>query len=152
MRPCIDRKSQNWQLHWLVHPPTVITKYWFPMGVTSLGFVFKKIRLGKAHFKKNAHIWAGVPTGGGGVWPNPNLLNRFCQVTEINCKNSKTKCPLQNNSIIGTTYDFSMKSVMCYLEQNETVYIQNMLRVSQVGGGGGGPLIDDGMPKYGCLF
>ena len=32
-------------------------------------------------------------------------------MTEINCPNSKTKCPLQNNSIIMTTYDFSMKSV-----------------------------------------
>ena len=48
--------------------------------------------LGKAHLKNNTHFWASVPTGGG-VWPNPNLLDRFSQVTEINCPNSKTKCP-----------------------------------------------------------
>ena len=39
------------------------------------------------------------------------------------------------------TYDFSMKSVMCYFEYNERylkyIYI---LRVSQVGGEGGGLL------------
>ena len=40
---------------------------------------------------KNTHIWSSVPTGG--VWSNPNLLNRFSKVTEINCPNSKTKCP-----------------------------------------------------------
>ena len=39
-----------------------------------------------------------------------------------------------------TTYDFSMKSVMCYLEWNER-FKKNMLRVSQVGGRGGGPLL-----------
>ena len=31
----------------------------------------------------------------GAVCPNPNLLNRFSQVTEINCPNSKIKCILK---------------------------------------------------------
>ena len=44
--------------------------------------------LEKAHLK-NTHIWGAVLTGGG--QPNPNLLNRFSQVTVINCPNSKIK-------------------------------------------------------------
>ena len=34
---------------------------------------------------------------------NCNHLNRFSQVTEINCPSSKTMCPLQINSIIMAT-------------------------------------------------
>ena len=50
---------------------------------------------------------------GGGVWPNPNLLNRFSQVTDKLSK-LQNKCSLQNNSIIMTTNDFSMKSVVLF--------------------------------------
>ena len=33
-----------------------------------------KQKLGKAHLKKNAHIWASVPTGGGGSDRIPTSL------------------------------------------------------------------------------
>ena len=49
-----------------------------------------------------------------------------------------------------TTYDFSMKSVMCYLEYNER-FKKNMLRVSQVGGRGGVRYLGR-WPKYGFIF
>ena len=49
--------------------------------------------LREGSFKKKHPYLGHCPNRGGGVWMNPNLLNRFSQVTEINCPNSKTKCP-----------------------------------------------------------
>ena len=84
-------------------------------------YFFLHLTLRESSLKKHTHIFGPVSQqrGGGGcvgVSPNPNLLNGFIQVTEINCPNSKTKCTLQNNSITMTTYDFSIKSVLGYLE------------------------------------
>ena len=73
-------------------------------------------------------------------------------MTETNCPNSKTKCPLQNNSIIMTTYDFSMKSVMCYLEWNKRFKKKYVKGVPSSGEGRGGSTTWDGGPNMGVFF
>ena len=50
------------------------------------------IFLREGSFKKQ-HPYLGQCPNRWGVWMNPNLLNRFSQVTGINCPKSKTKCP-----------------------------------------------------------
>ena len=74
--------------------------------------------LREGSFKKKCPYLGQCPNRGGSD-RIPTSLTDLAKWQRTNCPNSKTKCPLQNNSIIMTTYDFSMKSVMCYLEWNE---------------------------------
>ena len=51
-----------------------------------------------------------------------------------------------------TTYDFSMKSVMCYLEWNERFLKKYVKGVPSRGEGGGGSATWDSGPNMGVFF